>query len=65
MLAVFEVARELRASVADPKAKDKREKAERRKSAAQVLRGRILTTRSTLDGSLERSREEMRRRYAF
>jgi hypothetical protein len=62
---VAELLRELEGRLADPKAAERREKAERRKSAAQVLDGRVKSTRRELDGSMERVREEMRRRYAF
>jgi hypothetical protein len=65
VVAVFEAARELRASVADPKAAEAREEAGRRKGAAQVLRWRVTAARSRLDGSEAAALEDMRRRYAF
>ena len=38
---------------------------QQRMESAKVLRGRAHTTRRELDGTWERVREGMRRRYAF
>ena len=49
--------------MADPQAKDTRHKAERRKSSAQVLRGRVRLVRLHLDGTMERAHQEVVARY--
>jgi len=63
--ALAEALQELRHHLADPKAKDKRERAEQRISSAQVLGGRVRMTRLHLDGTWDAYREAMRRQYAF
>jgi hypothetical protein len=56
---------ELQAHLADPKAAEKCEKAERRINAAQVLGGRVGLKRRQLDGSTAAYREEIRRAFAL
>src|SRR5215208_2674210 len=51
--ALAEVLAELQGRLADPKAAEKREKAERRISAAQVLDGRVGLRHRHLDGSMD------------
>ena len=63
--ALAEVLQELQGRLADPKAKEKREKAEQRISSAQVLGGKVRMKRLHLDGTVAADAEAMRRRYAF
>ena len=63
--ALAAVLTELQGRLADPKAKEKRERAEQRISSAQVLGGKVRMKRLHLDGTVAADAEAMRRRYAF
>ena len=55
--------RELQERFHDPKAAERRHKAERRIESGKTLRGRPRLARVQLDGTMERARQEMAARY--
>jgi hypothetical protein len=61
--AFVEALQEIEAKLSDPKAAEKKERAERKASMGQVLQGRARQARLDLDGTMDRAREDMRRRH--
>jgi hypothetical protein len=63
--AFVEALREIEATLSDPKAAEKKERAERKVSMGQVLQFRAKQARLDLDGTMDRARDEMRQRMAL